>query len=147
MRRWHGRDRGSATVEMVIMLPAAIGMMVAIAAYGKVALAQQAVDTAAFEAARTASISRTATEANTQGKAAATTSLRNQKITCLPSPATSIGTTGFAVRAGNNASVSARVICKANLSDIVDLPDVLVPNSVTLTASFTSPLDTYRSRT
>ena len=52
-------ERGSSVVEVVILAPA-LGMFVAlIIAGGRVALSHQAVESAAADAARAASISRT----------------------------------------------------------------------------------------
>ena len=54
------RDRGSATVEIVILAPALILVLLFVIAVGRIAGANNTVDAAAFAAARAASISRSA---------------------------------------------------------------------------------------
>ena len=64
--RKRDRERGSATIEAVIIVPAFMLFIALIIAAGRVQMARQSVDAAAAEAARAASISRTAAEAHTR---------------------------------------------------------------------------------
>ena len=57
--RHANRERGSATIEAVIGVPAFLLFVLLIIAAGRIALARQAVEASAAEAARSASISRT----------------------------------------------------------------------------------------
>lgn len=109
---------------------------------GRVAIANQAVGSAANEAARAASISRTQGQAGDTARTAATTALINQKVNCLSTTVT-VDTTGFASPVGTPASVQATVTCVVNLSDL-SVPGV--PGTRTVTATMSSPLDTYRER-
>jgi len=61
-RRRGGPERGSAALEAAIGLPAFLLFVGLIIFAGRVAIATQAVDSAATQAARTASIARTAAD-------------------------------------------------------------------------------------
>ncbi|MGW1951135.1 hypothetical protein ACWCRC_43825 [Streptomyces sp. NPDC001940] len=65
-----------------------------------------------------------------------------EDITCRTSSVT-INTGGYAAGVGEAATVTATISCTANLSDIA-VPGL--PGAKTLTASWTSPIDTYRAR-
>lgn len=57
-RRWLRSESGSASIEMVILAPA-FGLLIAMLVMGgRLALAQQSIQSAAGEAARAASIER-----------------------------------------------------------------------------------------
>jgi hypothetical protein len=109
---------------------------------GRVALAHQAVASAAAEAARSASIARTQPQAQRAGAAAAGASLSNQAVHCVRQEVV-VDATGFASPVGTPAMVSATVSCVVDLADLV-VPGV--PGTRTVTATMTSPLDTYRER-
>ncbi len=134
-------ERGSSVVEVVILAPA-LGMFVAlIIAGGRVALSHQAVESAAADAARAASISRTQGQAASNAETAAVASLASQNLRCV-STSISVDTTGFASPVGTPASVGATVNCQADLAGL--LPGL--PGSMTISATMRSPLDTYRER-
>ena len=135
-------DRGSYSVEAAILAPVVIALLLAMIAFGRVTDAEGAVDAAAHAAARAASLERTATAAQSSARTAARHSLSGQGITCRTSSVL-VDTSGYALTAGQQASVTATLACTANLSDI-GLPGL--PGSKTLTSSWTSPLDTYRGR-
>jgi Flp pilus assembly protein TadG len=137
-----GRDRGSAVLEAAIGVPA-FGLFVALILLGgRTALAHQAVESAANEAARTASVARTQDQAEHDATAAATNTLTSQDLRCVRSEVT-VDTTGFAAPVGTSATVTATVRCVVNLSDL-SLPGV--PGRRTVQATMSSPLDTYRER-
>ena len=137
-----GRERGSAVIEAAIGVPAFMLFVGLIVFAGRVAVANQAVGSAASEAARSASISRTQAQAADTARAAATTALSNQKVNCLRMTI-SVDTSGFGSPVGIPASVRATVTCVVNLSDL-SVPGV--PGTRTVSASMSSPLDTYRER-
>ena len=146
IRRWpHTRqnpsERGSSVVEVVILAPA-LGLFLAlIIAGGRIAVAHQAVEASAAEAARSASIARTQGQAQAVASAAALRSLANQNTRCVSTQVT-LDTTGFAAPVGTPASVGATVTCQVDLAGL--LPGL--PGSMSITASVRSPLDTYRER-
>ena len=112
-----------------------------IIAGGRVALSHQAVESAAADAARAASISRTQGQAASNAEAAAAASLSSQNLRCV-STSVSIDTAGFASPVGTPASVGATVNCQVDLAGL--LPGL--PGSMTISATMRSPLDTYRER-
>jgi Flp pilus assembly protein TadG len=140
-RRRPDPERGSAVIEAVIGVPAFMLFVALIVFAGRVAIAHQGVQSAAADAARSASIARTQGAAQTAGEAAAATSLANQHVNCTVSTV-SVDTTGFASPVGTPATINATVTCHVNLSDL--LPGV--PGSKAITATMSSPLDTYRER-
>jgi Flp pilus assembly protein TadG len=137
-------QRGSASIELAIVTLPVLLCTVAIIAAGRLTLAYQATDAAAYDAARTASLARTKAEAQTAAYEAALASFRSQGIACNTLNVT-VNTTGFDIPVGQPAAVSVSVECAATLGDIA-LPGSGMPGSVTLSSSFVSPLDLYRSR-
>ena len=116
--RHANREQGSATIEAVIGVPAFLLFVLLIIAAGRIAVARQAVEASAAEAARSASIARTKSQAEANAASGAATSLRNQGVRCT-SQHVDIDTSGFAAPVGTPASV---------------------------TATMSSPIDTYRER-
>ena len=136
------RDRGSYALETAVLAPALIAILLLMVAFGRVTDAEGAVDSAAHAAARAASLERDASTARTEAQNAVTRSLDGDGITCQTSNV-AIDTSGYATGVGEAATVTATISCTANLSDI-GLPGL--PGAKTLTASWTSPIDTYRAR-
>lgn len=135
-------DRGSASLETIIVAAGLMLFIGVIVFAGRTALAQQAVDAAAADGARAASIARTSGEARSRADATAANTLSNQNLACS-SRSVSIDTSGFSRPVGTPATVAATVTCRVQLSDLF-VPGV--PGSKTVTATATSPLDTYRER-
>lgn len=142
LRRSGGRDRGSVVIEAAIGIPAFLLFVGLIIFAGRVVIAQQAVQSAAADAARTASIARTAHEASSTARSAAADSLTNQHVHCRTWQVR-LDTSGFATPVGTAATVTARITC---LLDLADLSVPGVPGSKLVTATMTSPIDTYRER-
>jgi Flp pilus assembly protein TadG len=141
-RRRLQTERGSAVIEAVIGVPALMLFVGLIVFAGRVAIANQAVGSAATEAARSASISRTQHQATDTARATAAQALSNQKVNCVR-VTVDVDTSGFSAPVGTPASIRATVTCVVNLSDL-SVPGV--PGTRTVSASMTSPLDTYRER-
>ncbi|WP_028707531.1 TadE/TadG family type IV pilus assembly protein [Propionicicella superfundia] len=135
-------ERGSASVEAVIGVPAFLLLVGLLVLGGRQAIAQQAVQAAASDAARAASIARTATAARTDATTAARHSLANQDLDCATTSVT-VDTAAFATEVGTPGQVRATVSCDLRLDDI-GLPGV--SGTKTITATMSSPLDTYRGR-
>lgn len=142
-RRRGGRpsDEGSTVVEVVILAPALALFLGLIVAGGRLAVAHQAVEAAAAQAARAASIARTQDEALTAAQSAATSALGAQGLNCVASEV-SVDVAGFATPVGTPASVGATVTCRVSLADT--LPGL--PGSLGVTSTVRSALDTYRER-
>ncbi|MFE7506712.1 TadE/TadG family type IV pilus assembly protein [Promicromonospora sp. NPDC057488] len=135
-------ERGSASIEAVIGVSAFVLLGSLVIAGGRVAIAQASVESAAAEAARSASIARTQMEADSTAASGAAASLANQGLRCGSSSVV-VDTSGFAAPPGAPALVSATVSCAVDLSDVA-LPGV--PGALTITRTMSSPIDTYRER-
>lgn len=141
-RPWVRDERGSAAVETVIGVPAFLLFVGLIVFGGRTATTHQSVETAAADAARSASLERTSASARTQAIAAATTSLSSQGIHCLDIDVT-VDASEFSRAVGEAATVTVTVQCRLDLSDL-SVPGV--PGSRLIKATVTSPIDTWRER-
>ena len=133
-------DSGSATLEAVIAVPGLFAFAALMIFAGRVALARQAVEQAAWDAAREASIARTASQAQNNATSRATNLLTSHGCT----PTVAVNTSGFNVPIGQPATVTVAVACTIDLSQLT-LPGI--PGTITLTAHEETPLDKYRQRT
>ncbi|MGV9210658.1 TadE/TadG family type IV pilus assembly protein [Micromonospora sp. RB23] len=149
-------ERGSVSIEVAVLAPAFIALMVLAGVAGRSAVAAEAIDAAAHDAARAASISRNPTDAKEQARMAAQQQLDWHGLSCGGAPILTFGgrvgnnDTGFdnaySSALGQNATVTVTVECRVSFRDIrLDaLPGMPSENSIE--ASYTSPLDRYRSR-
>lgn len=129
-------------IEAAIGVPA-FGLFIAmIILGGRVEIAKQSVEAAAYEAARAASIERTQSEAISSGKSAASRSLNDQDLQCASTSVT-VNAAGFNAPLGTTAQVTATVTCKV---DVADLAIPGLPGTRTITATASSPVDAYRER-
>lgn len=135
-------DSGSVALELAVLAPGLFLLISLVIVAGRVSLAGGAVDGAARDASRQASIARTAPVAAREATAAATATLARQGLQCTRMDV-SVDTSGFRAPVGSPASTSATVSCTVRLSD-VGIPGL--PGTRTVQASFTSPLDRYRAR-
>lgn len=136
-------DTGSASVEAAVGVPAFALFVALILLGGRSATAHQALESAAADAARSASISRTAATATTTARDTAEASIRNQDLRCFDVHV-SVDTSAFSRPIGADGTVGVTVTCRLSLSDL-SIPGV--PGSRLLRATMTSPLDTWRERT
>ena len=135
-------ERGSVAIEAAIGGPA-FGLFIAmIILGGRVEIAKQSVEAAAYEAARAASIERTQSEAISSGKSAANSSLNDQGLQCATTNVT-VNAAGFNAPLGTTAQVTATVTCEV---DVADLAIPGLPGTRTITATASSPVDAYRER-
>ena len=135
-------QRGSATVEIALLVPALLITLGLLAVGGRIWFARTTVNEAATSAARAASLSRSAGEAATAGRDAAARSLATEGLRCT-STTVAVDTTAFAVPVGTPATITTSISCRVAYADLI-LP--FVPGSIDLAAGGASALDTYRSR-
>ncbi|MEH0935754.1 TadE/TadG family type IV pilus assembly protein [Micromonospora psammae] len=152
-----GRTRGSVSVEVAVLAPAFIALMVLAGVTGRVAVADEAVEAAAHDAARAASISRSAGAAERAARDAARRQLDWRGLNCTGAPRVSVwGSTAtddrvsvaaaFRRPLGEPVSVWVRVSCAVSLNDI-RFPGLSGwSGTKRVEATFASPLDRYRSR-
>lgn len=133
-------ERGSAAIEAAVGVPAFVLLVGLIIYGGRTATTHESLQSAAADAARSASIARDAQTATDEAQQAATTSITNQNIHCQDIEV-QVDTSDFTKRAGQPGSVSVTVTCRLDLSDL-SVPGV--PGSRLLTATMSSPLDTWR---
>ncbi|MFD7708577.1 TadE/TadG family type IV pilus assembly protein [Streptomyces sp. NPDC059786] len=135
-------DRGSVAIEAAIVLPALIMFLCLAIAGGRIVTSGAKIDSAAEDAAREASIHRTAAAAQSAAHQAAAESLDDQGIRCA-STSVQVNTGGLTVPVGQVGTVTVTVTCTVNLSDLL-LPGV--PGAKTLTSTAISVVDQYRER-
>ncbi|MEU5839368.1 TadE/TadG family type IV pilus assembly protein [Streptomyces diacarni] len=133
------RDRGSSTVELVLLVPLIVVLGLVAVGFGRLADARLIVGDAAHQAARAASIARTESAARTAAQHAAEAALGDARSSCTH-PQVTVATGGL--RPGG--VVTAKVTCTADLSD---LSKTRMPGTMQLRGSAVSPVDTYRSTT
>lgn len=136
-------DRGLAALELVILAPVILLLICFVIAAGRTSIAQGAIDAAARAAARQASIAPTLGAAQQAAYAGAAAALRGDGLNCQPTVTLPGVREAFESPVGQSADIHAFVVCRVLLSDLA-IPGI--PGSIRLTASFTSPLDPFRSR-
>lgn len=135
-------ERGSAAIEAAIGVPA-FALFVGLVIFGgRTATTHQALQSAAADAARSASLARKADVARDDAREAATSSITNQKLGCSAIDV-AVDTSDFDKQPGVPGSVSVTVSCRLDLSDLA-VPGV--PGSRILRATMSSPIDTWRER-
>lgn len=135
-------ERGSAALEAAIGVPA-FALFVGLVIFGgRTATTHQALQSAAADAARSASLARNADSAQADAREAATSSITNQKIGCSAIDV-AVDTSDFDKQPGVPGSVNVTVSCRLDLSDLA-VPGV--PGSRVMRATMSSPIDTWRER-
>ena len=144
MRSFRG-DRGNAAIEAGIIAPALIAFLSLVFLVGRLVLARAAVDEAARDAARQASISRTATDARSQALNAGMSTLINNNLHCSNLSVDPGGDleAQFAKPIGTLAQVHVTVTCVVSYSD---LGYPWLPGSKVITSEFWSVIDWWRPR-
>lgn len=142
--RWSARrspDQGSVAIEAAIVLPSLIMFLCLALAGGRIVTSEAKIDAAAEDAAREASIHRTAAAAQSAAHAAAAESLADQGIACS-STSVHVDAGGVSVPVGQVGTVTVTVNCTVQLSDLL----LGAPGARTLTSTATSVVDVYRMR-
>lgn len=129
-------DRGSASLELVLVTPVLVALLLFAVLAGRLAQARADVDRAARDAARAASLARSSESAVLDGEAAARATLAEGGVSC-----THLDVTVDTSRFSAGGTVAATVTCAVTLTDLSLLG---VPGSRTLNARFAQPVDTYR---
>ena len=135
-------ERGSAAIEAAIGVPAFALFVGLIIFGGRTATTHEALQSAAADAARSASLARDAEVARADAREAATFSVTTQKIGCSAIEV-DVDTSDFNKQPGIPGSVNVTVSCRLDLSDLA-IPGV--PGSRVMRATMSSPIDTWRER-
>lgn len=134
------RETGSATVELTIATPLLVAVLVLVAVVVHRGVdARLRLDDAAHQAARAASLARSPVAATTAADATAAQALADAGLVCDP---VTIATD--TARFAPGGVVTVTVGCTVSHSDALF---VGIPGSRQLTATFTSPVDTWRATT
>lgn len=128
-------DRGSAALEVVLIAPVLVLTIFLVVAVARMSEARSQVSTAAYDAARAASITG-GTAAVPAGEEAARASLAERGLSCR-SVDVDVDVTGL--RPGGR--VLARVSCTADLSEVA-MPGV--PGTRTFSADAVVPVEAHR---
>ena len=136
-RQSRDNERGSATVELVILTPLLIIVLLFVVALGRLAGARIDVDGVAAQAARAASIARSPQAATSSAQETVTSALDSRHVTCAHL-AVSVDTADFTP----GGSVAVTVSCAVDLADLTGLG---LPGTETVANRAVSPIDEYRS--
>lgn len=131
------RERGASSLELVIVAPLLIMFLLLVVGLGRMALARQQVNAAAYDAARAASLERVVPAAAGQGQEAARRALDQRGMSCT-SLSVDVDTGDYR----SNGQVTAKVTCVAKLSDLALSG---LPGSRTYTATATVPIEQWRA--
>lgn len=137
-RRWWADDRGSVTLEMVLVAPVLVMLLVFVAVVCHRGVdARLRLNDAAHQAARTASMQRSVMAAATAARDTAGTALAAAGVACRDLATTTDG----AVEPGGTITVTIR--CTVDFGQAVLLG---VPGTKTLLATAREVVDLYRSQ-
>ncbi|MEU8180319.1 TadE/TadG family type IV pilus assembly protein [Micromonospora sp. NPDC049044] len=149
-------ERGSVSIEVAVLAPAFIALMVLAGVVGRTAVAAEAIEAAAHDAARAASISRDSVTAREAAREAIQDQLDWHGLACAndldPELTATVGGAptdfddAFSSTIGTDATVTVTLVCLVSFQDIT--LDILpgMPDQRQISATFTSPLDRYRGR-
>jgi Flp pilus assembly protein TadG len=136
------RERGSVSVELALLAPALLLLLSFAVVAGRTQIAEGSVQEAARAAAREASLARDATTAAALAGAQAERALATQDLRCQRTTV-DVDTAGFQAPPGQPGDVTVTITCVVGMADLLA---PALPGSVTVEASFTSPVDAYRER-
>jgi Flp pilus assembly protein TadG len=141
--RRHPGDRGSMSVELVVIAPALALLLLLIGAGGRWVESHGALDGAARDAARAASIGRTAGDADSLAAQAADSDLASSGW--CDGGTVAVGVTGFPATAAvaQGTSVTVTVSCHVNMSPFTVLGFAA---ATPVTATAVAPLDPFMCR-
>lgn len=131
-----GIERGSMTVELVVLVPVLVLFTLVAVGLGRYEGARQEVVDAAHAGAEAASLVPSAGQAGSVAQATALSELRGQPHMC-PDPVVTTDVSAFV--AGGSVRVS--ISCRVNLADLL-VPGF--PGGATVVATQSAPIDPYR---
>lgn len=138
--RW-ASDLGAISLEMMVLTPAVLIVLALIMGFARVGQANMKVDSAAYAAARAASISRTSGEASGAAREVAQDVLAQKGINCPADIA--VDTSAFNSAPGESGAITVTITCPVPLGDLA-VPGL--PGTRTVTGEGSSVLDRYRGR-
>lgn len=140
----HSRDRGSAAVEVTLLVPMLLALLLFVVAAARLTSARLTVNEAAHQAARTLTLARDPATAQQQARAAAVAVTTGKNLPCrtvdvavtLPPPRPQQG--------GDSGPFAVATVTLSCTVPLADLTGLALPSTTTVTGTATSPLDRYR---
>ena len=132
----HRSERGSMSVELVLLTPVFIALLLLVVALGRLQAARAYVAAAARGAGRAGSTERAAPPARRSGERTARAALADRDDPCS-AVVVEVDTDGFAP----GGSVTVSISCTVGLGDVTGLA---IPARHTYTTRFTEPVDRFR---
>jgi len=130
-------EKGSLTVELVVLTPVLLLVVLVVVAFGRVAEARQQVVEAARAGAEVASVQPDGAAAEQEAELEATVGTSDHALTCAAETVTT-DISHFRPRGHVTVTVTCRV-------PLADLSVTGLPGSTTVQATSTAPIDPYRS--
>jgi hypothetical protein len=134
--------RGSATLELAVLLPAVLILLALVTAAARLTVAAGAVEQAAAAGARQASLVRSAGTAQGLAVAAVRANLAGQGVGCSPLEV-AVAAAALQRRVGESGQVAVTVSCSVPLADL-GVPGL--PGSRRIERVALSPVERYRGR-
>lgn len=139
MNNRHRTQRGSVTLELVILVPALLLLLGTVVVAGRISTTGQSIEHAASMSARAASLARTPDAAREAAHANGLRALNDKGLDCTKVEL-GTSTTNFAGH-GRPGTVTVTLSCTISLNDLL-IPGL--PGNRTMTATATSVVDGYR---
>lgn len=140
-RTRHGDERGSASLELVIVVPAVVAVIALLTAGWRLWSVRSQVREAAAAGARAATLARSGAEAEQAASAAIDADLGTVGSSCT-APTVDIDVSAFSAPPGQGGDVVAAVTCEVPFTDLL----IPMPGALTVTGRAGSRLDSFRER-
>lgn len=140
-RTRHGDERGSASLELVIVVPAVVAVIALLTAGWRLWSVRSQVREAAAAGARAATLARSGAEAEQAASAAIDADLGTVGSSCT-APTVDIDVSAFSAPPGQGGDVVAAVTCEVPFTDLL----IPMPGALTVEGHAGSRLDSFRER-
>ncbi|CAM2773040.1 TadE/TadG family type IV pilus assembly protein [Propionibacterium acidifaciens] len=140
-RTRHGDERGSASLELVIVVPAVVAVIALLTAGWRLWSVRSQVREAAAAGARAATLARSGAEAEQAASAAIDADLETVGSSCT-GPTVGIDVSAFSAPPGQGGDVGVDVTCEVPFTDLL----IPMPGALTVEGHAGSRLDSFRER-
>lgn len=140
-RTRHGDERGSASLELVIVVPAVVAVIALLTAGWRLWSVRSQVREAAAAGARAATLTRSGAEAEQAASAAIDADLETVGSSCT-GPTVGIDVSAFSAPPGQGGDVGVDVTCEVPFTDLL----IPMPGALTVEGHAGSRLDSFRER-
>lgn len=140
-RTRHGDERGSASLELVIVVPAVVAVIALLTAGWRLWSVRSQVREAAAAGARAATLARSGAEAEKAASAAIDADLETVGSSCT-GPTVGIDVSAFSAPPGQGGDVGVDVTCEVPFTDLL----IPMPGALTVEGHAGSRLDSFRER-